>query len=197
MKKILKISFFSVTVIVGILLILNAYGLFAQVKMSERTVGPYVLIYSKWVGDYKVTGAVMNKVTVELKENHNIKCAQSFGLYYDNPNTVPTEKLRSLGGCVVKGKTAAELAKLNLEYPVYEFPETKSVVTEFPFKGAPSIIFGVIKVYPKLAEYLQTHRIAPSPIMELYDDANESITYISPIDISREALEGLIRNKKN
>lgn len=195
MKKILKISLFSVATIAGILLILNAYGLFTEVKVSERSVGPYLLIYDTWTGDYKVTGTVMKKVSVQLEENHRIQCPRTFGLYYDNPKTVPTEKLRSIGGCVVKGKTIADLEAHNLGYGIYEFPKTKSVVTKFPFKGALSIIFGVIKVYPKLAEYLQTHRIVPSPIMELYDSADESITYISPIDISRDALDNLLEKK--
>ncbi|MBN2715671.1 MAG: hypothetical protein JXX14_07430 [Deltaproteobacteria bacterium] len=191
MKKTLKISFVVITTLVGILLILNGYGLFTKVTFSKRDMGPYLLVYDKWVGDYKVTGAIMKNVSNDLLEQHGIKCASRFGLYLDNPQKVPTEKLRSIGGCVVTGRTERQLKALRLKFDVYQFPRTRSVVSDFPFKGTLSIVLGVMKVYPRLSEFLIAGNIRPGPVMELYNASKATITYISPIQLPLEELENL------
>ena len=190
MVKIIKISIIILFTLTGVLLILNAYGLFTDVTFSKHRIGPYLLVFDKWEGDYKVTGAVMKKVSNQLQKEHGITCSHQFGLYFDNPEKVQTEKLRSIGGCVVKEKTFEDLEALRLKHSVYQFPQTQAVASEFPFKGQLSIVFGLMKVYPRLSEYLQTHHLTPGAIMELYD--NEKITYIAPTDIPKKSLEALL-----
>jgi DNA gyrase inhibitor GyrI len=198
MKKKIQITAFVVVTVIGIGLILDGYGLFADIQISRQQMGPYVLVYEARTGDYKAAGSVMGKVRMEMTEKFNLECPRTFGLYYDNPETVETVKLRSIAGCIIErdgsGKSpgVSELKEKGVSFGVAELAQTDSIATDFPFKGTLSIVFGVMRVYPKLKEYIQSNRIAPKPIMELYDLTNEKITYMVPLDISTESLEKLL-----
>lgn len=70
----------------------------------------------------------------------------------------------------------------------------KSVVAEFPYKGKMSIIIGIFKVYPKLSAYIKEHKYNQTPIMELYDQPNERLEYISSIHLSNDIFEGFLKS---
>jgi hypothetical protein len=196
MKKKIQITAFVVVMSVGIILILDGYGLFADVQFRRRQTGPYVLVYETRTGDYKAAGAVMGQVRTTLAEKFNLRCPRAFGLYYDNPETVETANLRSIAGCIMdsdgENKSISELKGMGISFGIAELSQTESITTDFPFKGTLSIVFGVMRVYPKLKAYIRDNHIAPKPIMELYDPANEKITYMVPLNISTESLEKLL-----
>lgn len=77
-----------------------------------------------------------------------------------------------------------------------EYPISKSVVAEFPYKGKMSIILGIFKVYPKLSAYINEHKYASTPIMELYDQPNEKIEYISSVELSKEIFESFLKSNE-
>ena len=186
------IGIIAVIGVIGLLIYLSRYGLFSSVNISEKNMGPYLLVYKKHIGDYKNVGPVMHKLFHELKDNHAITTTKGFGLYYDKPQDVAKEKLRSIVGCIVEGKTIEDLKDINSKYGVKEYPASKCVVAEFPYKGKVSIILGIFKVYPKLSAYIDEHKYALTPIMELYDQPNEKITYISSVNLSNEVFESFL-----
>lgn len=196
MKKKIQITAFVVVTVIGIILILDGYGLFADVQFRRQQAGPYILIYETRTGDYKASGAIMGQVRTTLAEKFNLKCPRTFGLYYDSPESTETVNLRSIAGCIMdrddEYKNVSELKDKGISFGIAELPQTESITTDFPFKGTLSIVFGVMRVYPKLKAYIQDNHIAPKPIMELYDPVNEKITYMLPLDISTESLEKLL-----
>lgn len=184
----------AIVIVVALLLlvVLGRGGLFASVKISEKTVGPYLLVYKKHVGEYKNVGPVMDEVYNGLKDDFGIETTKGFGLYYDNPQEVSSGKLRSIVGCIVEGKTIEDLESIDDRFLVKEYPASKSVVAEFPYKGKMSIVIGVFKVYPKLTAYIEDKSYAQTPIMEVYDQPDGKIEYVSSGEISEDVFAGFL-----
>ncbi|MBI3772546.1 MAG: GyrI-like domain-containing protein [Gammaproteobacteria bacterium] len=195
--KIFKVTVIVISVVfITLLLVLSRYGLFASVSVSEKVVGPYLLIYKKHIGDYKNVGTVINELCSDLKNNYSLAPTKGFGLYYDDPRQVDKAQLRSIVGCVVEGKTREELSKVSSKYGVREYPSSNSVVAEFPYKGMISIFIGIMKVYPALGAYIKEHRYNQTPIMELYDMQNERIEYISSMNLPKEIFDEFLKSKE-
>jgi len=193
------IGVIAVIIAIGViilLIVLSRYGLFASVNISEKNVGPYLLVYEKHIGDYKNVGPVMDKLYYNLKDNYGMETTKGFGLYYDNPQEVDKDKLRSIVGCIIEGKSIDDLKKVSEKYSVKEYPSSKSVVAQFPFKGKMSIIMGVFKVYPKLNKYIKEKNYDKTPIMELYDQPNERIEYISSVNLAEDIFNGFFESDK-
>ncbi len=176
--------------------VLAYYGMFASVVISEEKRGPYLLVYTKHVGDYKAVGPVMDALYNDLKDNYAISSTKGFGLYYDNPREVATEKLRSIVGCIVENVTPETQTRLRKYYRVEELPATMSVATSFPYKGMPSIMLGVFKVYPKLTAYIAEKKHRQTPLMEIYDQPNARIDYIAPTGLADEVFARLMDGHK-
>lgn len=195
MKLLGLISLILVIAAVILFLLLVKKGLFAGVKITKETIGPYLLVYKKHIGDYKNTGPVMDELYYDLKNNFNIQTTKGFGLYYDNPKQVDKEKLRSIAGCIIEGQSP-QPGGLGEKYGVRTYPKTPSVVARFPYKGKISIILGVFKVYPKLNAYISGHKHPETPIMEIYDKPNEIIQYISSIDLEKTVFDDFLNQAR-
>ena len=195
--KILGIIVIIIAVIAIVsLMVLARYGLFYSVSIPEKNVGPYLLVYKTHVGDYKSVGPIIGELYSDLKNSYSIEATKGFGLYYDNPQQVDKAKLRSIVGCIVEGRSVEDLKKVTSKYGVKEYPSSKSVVAEFPYKGKMSILIGVFKIYPKLASYIKEHKYTQTPIMELYDQPNKRIEYISSINLSSDIFDGFLKSNK-
>ena len=195
--KILGIVVIVIAVIAIVsLIVLARYGLFYSVSISEKNVGPYLLVYKTHIGDYKGVAPIIGELYSDLKNNYSIEATKGFGLYYDNPQEVDKAKLRSIVGCIVEGKSVEDLKKVGNKYGVEEYPSSKSVVAEFPYKGKMSIIIGIFKVYPKLGSYIEEHKYTQTPIMELYDQPNKRIEYISSINLSNDIFNGFLKSNE-
>ncbi len=194
MKKIGIIVVVLITIIAG----LSAYfGAFYTVKVKEELKGPYYMVYKYHQGDYSKVGPVMDEIYNDLKNNKNLFTSKGFGLYYDNPEKVKTEDLRSVVGCIVP---LAKLEGLEGDYKIAELPQSKAVVSTFPYKAMPSFIFGVIKVYPVLSKYItdnvpKVESKKEFAIMEVYDMQNSIIEYIAPVNVSDSVFTYIINNK--
>jgi hypothetical protein len=185
----------AVIVIVS-LIVLARYGLFSSVSISEKNVGPYLLIYKTHIGDYNNVAPIIGEIYDDLKNNYSIEATKGFGLYYDNPREVDKAKLRSIVGCIVEGKSVEDLKKVSNKYGVKEYPSSKSVVAEFPYRGKLSIFVGIFKVYPKLGSYIKEHKYTQTPIMELYDRPHERIEYISSVNLPNDIFNGFLKSKE-
>lgn len=175
--------------------VLTYYGMFATVTISEQETGPYWLVYEKYIGDYKNVGPIMDKLYQELEKKESLKTSRGFGLYYDNPQETPKEKLRSLVGCILDAKDEGKIKSLQAKYNVKLFPASKSVVASFPLRGHPSIFVGIFKVYPKMFGYLKDHNYTPAPMMELYDMPNKKIHYTEPVNLPKSVFDSLLETR--
>lgn len=180
-------------VTIFILLTLSYYGLFTKVKIAEKEIEEFWLIYEKHVGDYKEVGQVMDKIHSSLLGEDAIETSREFGLYYDNPKKVRKENLRSIVGCILDKQYEDRIEYLKKNYKVSKYPSSKSIVAEFPFKGKPSIFIGIFKVYPKLTKHIEQNNYSQGPIMEIYDTPNGKILYVASVNMDATIFDDFLK----
>ncbi|MDP8217652.1 MAG: GyrI-like domain-containing protein [Candidatus Theseobacter exili] len=187
---------FIISAIILVLIALAYYGAFKKIEITEHATGPYLLVYKKHIGDYKNVGPVMDKIYKDLL-NDSVVTTRGFGLYYDNPGEVEKDKLRSIVGCILEEKDRNKIDNLKDKYTITEFPVSNSVISQFPFKGKPSIFLGIFKIYPPLSDYLKEHNYAQGPIMEIYNVPAGKILYIAPVNIDKKFYDSLLETEKS
>jgi len=181
MKKI-KIILIILAVLAVLFLVIYAYyGGFTKVSFRIENQGGEIIVYENVTGDYSQTTKVSDRIYYTLLNDEKIETTKGIGIYYDNPKTVAKENLRSEIGCIVENADSATLTILPEKYQVKTLPQSEFIVTEFPFKGKLSILFGIIKVYPALNKFCEEKGYAESPITEIYDVPNKKIIYRKPI----------------
>ena len=180
-------------VIIFIVLMFSYYGLFAKVKIVEKEVGPFWLVYAKHVGDYKGDNPTAFNIYSNLVNQDSLKITRGVSLYYDNPKKVTKENLRSIVGCIVDKKDEDKIEALKKKYKIKKYPVSKSLVAEFPFKGKFSRVTGMFRVYPKLAKYIEKKNYPQVPIMEIFDPLNKKISFIASVDIDSKFFEEFLK----
>lgn len=195
MEIIIVVGLAAILLVLVLLIYFSRHGLFSSVIIKEQNTGPFFLVYEKHVGDYKNVGPVMDEIYYRLKKVFSIETTKGFGLYYDNPREVDVEKLRSLVGCMVEEKDSEDWKKLKNEFNIKEYPSSKSIVAEFPYHGKMSIILGLFKVYPKLIKYISDKGYQATPIMEIYDQPNRKIVYLSSFNLSKDIFNSFLEVK--
>lgn len=153
------------------------YGGFYDVKIRIETVGGETVVYKKVTGDYKQTSSVTDEVYRYLLNDLRIKTYKGVGIFYDNPKNMKKEELRSEVGCIIEPEDIPKLDTTLCKYEIKTLPYSESVVTEFPFKGGMSVLIGLIRVYPKLEDYVKIHHLPEHPVVEIYDVPSKKITY--------------------
>jgi hypothetical protein len=179
MTKIIFILLFLVIFFIIAGITFYAYsGGFQRLKISIITAGGETLIYEKITGDYKQSGKVMDKIYYDLLEKDKIETYKGFGIYYDNPQKVAVNKLRSEAGCILEKKDEDKIPVLEKKYAIRTFPTTKYIVTEFPYKNKMSVLFSLMKVYPALNKFTAENGYSEGgATMEIYDIPNQRIIY--------------------
>lgn len=169
-------------VLVGFILLgyLFWVGVFHTVRIEEREVGPYTLLYKAQTGDYRQIGEVLEEVLGACK-SAGVDAYFGFGIYHDDPSVTPIEELRSEAGVILK-ETSVALAeeKLKGRFEMREFPKIRAIVSEFPFRNFMSIIVGIYKVYPELEKEREARGFPKGYAMEIYDPGTK-ILYVMPI----------------
>lgn len=162
-----------------IISILIYSGLFSKIEIKKKKIGPFTLVYEEHKGAYKGTSKIHNKIYYTLLKNHNIETYKGFGIYYDNPKKVPTEKLRSIAGCILEKSDYNKISYLKKEgFKIKDIPIKNSVIVEFPYRNFISIIIGVIRVYPKFEKYIKQNKLNEGLMMEIYDVPSKKIIYM-------------------
>ena len=153
------------------------YGGFRKIEFKTQKQGGEIIVYESVTGDYKQTSEYTDKVYYALLNDYKIETTKGIGIFYDNPQTVDKDKLRSDVGCVLDNPDSTTIAKLSEKYQLQTLPSGEFIVAEFPMKGGISFILGSIKVYPALNKYSIEYGYKDSPITEIYDVPNKKITY--------------------
>lgn len=177
--KILKITLLIIVILTIIVLaVYTYYGGFSKVEIRTEQQGGEIFVYDSMTGDYSRSGVYMDSIYHVLLNDYNTETYKGCGIYYDDPQNVEKENLRSEIGCILEPKDSVKIKEISNKYKIKTLPEGKYMVAEFPFKGTISIFVGMMKVYPALEKYYNENDINSSgPIMEIYDIPNGKIIY--------------------
>lgn len=188
MKRILIVSLIIVGFIVALSLgAYSYYGGFANIEIQEKEAGGEILVYKSVTGSYSQVARATDEVYAKLLNTYKIDTYRSYGLYFDNPQEVEVENLRSEVGCILQLKDTAQIEDIQKDFKVRLLPKQNYVVTQLPFKGIMSVMIGLMRVYPALTEYQVEHKnVKEGAIMEIYDLPNQKITYIAGVTLQPE-----------
>lgn len=154
------------------------YGGFEKIVIRKDTLGGETIVYKAVTGDYKQTMAVSDEVYNYLLNDLKIETFQGIGIFYDDPKKVSKENLTSEIGCVISTKDITRLKESGCKYQIKTLPVENCITTEFPYKGMPSILIGLVKVYPAIEKYINVNNLTnDSPLIEIYDVPNKKTIY--------------------
>ena len=160
MKSLVGFVVLAVVVLIGALLM--RLGAFKPVELRVEEAGPFQVVYQPHTGAYhKIVPVIeaVEKWATQIQE----PCKISFGEYIDDPNAVEEDRLKSIGGCIVKENWTG---KLPAGFDYKELPRRLFVTADFA--GAPSI--GPQKVYPRVAKYMAENGLKPDgAVVEMYE----------------------------
>lgn len=156
-------------------------GFFAPIMVVEQKLGPFTVVYEQHTGDYKQTGKIFEQVQTALARE-GVETRKAIGIYFDDPQRVPAEKLRSECGSVLESHYLPKAKYLiSQQFKVKVIPPRQSVSADFPIKGAYSYMIGPMKAYPALRKYCAEKNYQVSLSYEIYDSESRKITYVLQI----------------
>ena len=169
-------------VLAAIILIIVAFFTyfsgFKKLKISVMETGGELLVYEEIKGDYRQSGAVMDRIYNSLLNDDGIETFKGFGIYYDNPRKVGKNELRSEAGCILEDKDRDKINDIKGKYTIRTYEKKNCITTEFPYKGKISVLFGIMKVYPALTKFAKENGFPEdSEVMEIYDIPDHKIIY--------------------
>lgn len=176
LKRIVVVIFILIIAVTGVF---AYYGGFSNINIKTGTLGGETLVYETVAGDYAQTGFISDKIYDALLNEDKIETTRGFGIFYDNPQYVETNKLRSEVGCILDTPIdSLQLKRLSTKYSIKILPKTECIYVEFPFKGKMSVMVGIFKIYPAIEKYMIENGLQENgPIMEIYDIPNKKIVY--------------------
>ncbi|MFA5859380.1 MAG: hypothetical protein WC955_09960 [Elusimicrobiota bacterium] len=178
----MKLLYYALSVIAAIVLSGVAYfavvGGFDPVVVSEKDMGPYTIVYEEHIGDYSETGKVHDKIFNSLTAD-GINTTKGIGIYYDNPQIVAKDKLRSELGCILEETDLGKTTELAKKYKIKLMDKQYSAVAELNLKSKLTYMIGAMKAYPALNKYIQDNKLTSlSAPFELYDIPAKKIYYV-------------------
>jgi len=177
MKALAIVVVLLVAVSAGLMLYM---GVFSKPSVEEKVMGPYLMAYEPFVGAYKDTGKVFDKVTKALKAE-GIETTRGIGIYYDDPTAVPASELKSDCGSIVEEKDYAAFEKVKGKYQSKTVTQGDCLVSQFPIKNMFSYFVGPMKCYPVMSKYAESKGMTCGLVYELYDMPGKTIYFVREI----------------
>lgn len=154
MKKVL-ITLLALVLVVFVYLLTQ--GLMQRVHVEQRMMPGYRIMGVEHQGPYEKIGDAFNRIHQVADENG--VAVQMIGVYFDNPNEVAEDSLRSLAGLVVSEADSSKLSAIR-GLKALSIPPGNAAVSSFETGGMVSMIIGAMKSYPQLTEYVTEKGIA-------------------------------------
>ncbi len=146
-------------------------GAFAPVKVEERTVGPYWVVYREMMGhDPRELGAITDDLHAML-DRAAIEGTHPFDIY----DVASTE----VGFALPNPPTPAFEASLDAQTKFREIPAQTAMTVRFPWRHPLSFVVGFFRIPPAFKAYRDAHGYAETAIYTLND--GRSTLYIEPI----------------
>ena len=154
MKKILIVLLILLSI--GFIYV-STQGLFQSVVIEQRAMPGYRVAGIRHTGPYEKIGDAFNQIH-KIADEQGVP-VKMIGVYFDNPNEVAADSLRSMAGIIVSESDSVKLSALpNLAF--LSIPAGEAAVSNFKTGGMVSMIIGAMKSYPKLTEYVEAKGIA-------------------------------------
>ena len=173
--KTLLVAFLLGFVILGVYLYVYL-GAYKEVQVRVVNEPAFHIVYKSHVGPYHEIEEVIGSVEQWAREQ-NLPCAQTFGEYLDDPQQVPHERLRSLGGCLTP-ETSITLPEGFSQRRV-----EPGAYVEARFSGSPAI--SPFIVYPEIKRFIALKRLKTQvksfEIYESYGSHKLKTRYLIPI----------------
>lgn len=164
--------------ILGILAYMMYLGAFKTIKVEIKEGGGEVLVYEEMIGDYSKSAKVMDRIYEDLLNKEKIETYKGFGIYFDNPQVVDKENLRSELGCILEEKDYDRIEDLANRFNIKTFPVDNYLTAEMPYYGKMSVFIGIFKVYPAFEKFAIDNNIGDEgEVMEIYDIPKKKIIY--------------------
>jgi len=139
MKKIL-IALLALVLIAFVYLLTQ--GLMQHVHVEQRTMPGYRIVGVEHVGPYEKIGDAFERAHKIADENGvNV---HMIGVYFDNPNEVSQDSLRSLAGLIVSEADSIKMSTLP-GLKMLSIPPGNAAVSTFETGGMVSMIIGAMK----------------------------------------------------
>ena len=148
MKKVLAII---VLLVFAAVTYLANEGLFSKVVVAEGDMPGFRVIGIEHRGPYDKIGPAFERIS-EIAKEKGIE-PRMIGVYFDNPDMVAEDSLKSLAGMIVSVEDSLALASLPELKPLI-IPAGHAAISSFETDGMVSMIIGAMKSYPKLTEYV-------------------------------------------
>lgn len=150
-------------------------GVLSPVTFTDRYEGPFFVVYEDHVGAYPLIEQVVKDVSKRM-DDANLPYTDGFGQFYDDPKTVPADKLRSIGGVLVSGVTQVDspMAFGTIQYDHYAIAS---------FKGLSML--GPSVVYPKAVEWMKANnKTLNGAVIEIYKKGGlkKEVIFMFPIN---------------
>jgi hypothetical protein len=169
--------------IIGLLILsgltyIGFYNGFYSPKFSIEKQESDILVYQKIHGHYHLSDSIVKVAFNELYEKNGIITTKGFGIYYDDPQKAGKTDIYFDAGCIVDAKDSLLLINISDEFIIDKTLQQSYIVSNFPLKGKMSILFGMLKVYPRLNQYCNKNGYDSNlPVMEIYDRVEKKIHY--------------------
>lgn len=169
----MKIAAIAAAVVAAIVAGLAAWlGMFGEVEVSERNMGPYAFVYEQEPStDFGAFGAITEDLGERL-EAAGIKSRRPAQVFFP-----PGRGIQNQVGFVVEGSVGANL--LDVDTFFRNVPSQRYAVFRFPFRNSLSFLAGYFRVEPALEEYRKARNIANGSTMVILD--GDSILYLQPL----------------
>lgn len=159
-----KINFLMKKLLIALLIFislvaiyLSTQGAFRDIVIEQRVMPGFRVVGVQHRGAYEKIGDAFSRAHKIADENG--VAVKMIGVYFDNPNEVAEDSLRSLAGLIVSEEDSAKLSVLPNMVALH-IPAGNAAVSNFETGGMVSMIIGAMKSYPKLTEYVVAKGIA-------------------------------------
>ena len=166
MKKIL-IALLALVLIAFVYLL--SQGLMQRVHVEQRTMPGYRIVGVEHVGPYEKIGDAFERVH-KIADEYGVN-VHMIGVYFDNPNEVSQDSLRSLAGLIVSEADSMKLSAVP-GLKMLSIPPGNAAASTFETGGMVSMIIGAMKSYPELTEYVTAKGVAEDVVFvyEVYEE---------------------------
>lgn len=162
--------------------LLAQHDFFVDPIIEELTIEPFDIAVSRHRGSYSDISETV-QTFYDTMIHYDISIDEGIGIYFDNPETIPEQALRSMAGIIISPEEQAILQEKTSEYATFSFPQTKVLRVRFPLKSTLSFIIASYRGYPVLYKEVQRRLLDVSvPSFEVYNIPQKEISLFMPLE---------------
>ncbi|MFH0887326.1 MAG: hypothetical protein V1843_04080 [bacterium] len=168
-------------IVAGILVI---SGLMSDITFHKGIKGPYVLVYKQFKGDEHEIPDIQNKIYSSLLTNRVESYRKFIVKNYRGANAKIADRWY-LVGCIIEREYYYKTNVIRLKHNVIMIGGKPSIYVTFPYKTPLSPIIAEMRVLPAIEAFRIERGLKKTPILEIFDERNGTITYIMDIKRAR------------